>query len=189
MTASDRLRLFIAAPVPNVWHPWLSKAQRNLEQALPGYFRMTRPETWHLTFLFLGSQSANDVPMINRALASVAHEMPRFDLRVGELGAPGQLDRPRLVWLRCDEGGILEGAQRQLVAALSDLRFDSAPLRAHVTLGRARKPSRVGFREVLTKLNSLERPDPVVIDQMVLYRSHLERTGARYEALLECKLT
>jgi 2'-5' RNA ligase len=149
---------------------------------------MTRPETWHLTILFLGSQPREVLPRIGQATSQVAATTRRFPLSAGELGAPGPLDRPRLVWLRCDDSGVLAGAQQQLLSQLGDLRPETAAFRAHITLGRARKPSRVAFRETLSQLNQIERPFPVIVDRLILYRSHLERSGARYAALLDCDL-
>jgi RNA 2',3'-cyclic 3'-phosphodiesterase len=188
VTAPERLRLFIAAPVPDEWHAWLSENQRRLEETMPGYFRLTRPDTWHLTVLFLGTQPASMVPRVGEAVARVAASMSAFTLTASELGAPGPLDRPRLVWLRCDDGGVLAQAQHDLLAQLGDLRVETAPFRAHITLGRARKPARVEFKEAIAWLNRLARPSAESVDRLVLYRSHLERTGARYEALLECDL-
>jgi 2'-5' RNA ligase len=188
VTASERIRLFIAAPVPDAWHSWLGESQRRLEQWLPGYFRMTRPESWHLTVLFLGSQPSSEVSRIGDAVAEVAADTSRFDLLAGDLGAPGRLDEPRLVWLRCDDGEVLETAQRRLLEQLHDLRMETTPFRAHITLGRARKPSRVAFKDALSELNQLERPAPAAVDRLILFRSHLERSGARYEALRECAL-
>jgi 2'-5' RNA ligase len=188
VTASDRLRLFIAAPVPHAWHPWLSETQRRLEQALPGYFRMTQPESWHLTVLFLGSQPREALPMIREATSLVAARTRPFQLSASGLGGPGRLDRPRLVWLECDDEDVLTGAQQRLLERLGDLQIETAPFRAHVTLGRARKPSRVALKEALSQINQTERPSPAGVDQLILYRSHLERSGARYEALLECDL-
>jgi 2'-5' RNA ligase len=186
VTASERLRLFIAAPVPEVWHPWLGETQQRLEHSLPGYFRMVRPESWHLTVLFLGSQPASAVSRIGDAVAEVAAATSRFDLIAGDLGAPGRLDQPRLVWLRCNDGGILETTQRQLLEHLHDFRMDTTPFRAHITLGRTRKPTRVGFKDALAQLNQIRRPAPGGVDRLILFRSHLERSGARYETLREC---
>jgi 2'-5' RNA ligase len=149
---------------------------------------MSQPESWHLTVLFLGSQPRDVLPMIREATSLVAASIPRFQLTAGDLGAPGRLDRPRLVWLTCDDGGVLARAQQQLLERLGDLRVEATPFRAHVTLGRARRPSRIAFKEVISQVNEGERPSPVTVDRLVLYRSHLERSGARYEALLECDL-
>ena len=182
------MRLFIAAPVPASWHSRLRDVQLELEQALPGYFRWTRPDSWHLTVLFLGSQPATAVPVIREAVAAIVAGTRRFSLSALDIGAPGQLDQPRLVWLRCEDRGVLAEAQRRLVAQLRDLQLETSRFRAHVTLGRARKPRRVGFREAVAKLNQGPRPPDAEIAKLILFRSYLERTGARYEPLLEYEL-
>ena len=159
-----------------------------MERALPGYFRWMGQDTWHLTVLFIGAQPASTVPRIEHALRTTADLTPSFELSPGDLGAPGQLGRPRLVWLRCDDGGVLAAAQRRLIDELSSLDLDTAPFRPHVTLGRARKPAPVAFKEAIAGLNFQARPEPTVIDRLILFQSHLGPSGARYEGLCEAKL-
>jgi 2'-5' RNA ligase len=186
--ATERMRLFIAAPVPAAWHPRLREAQLELEQALPGYFRWTHPDSWHLTVLFLGAQPSTALPVIGEAITRIAAYTPRFILSALDVGAPGQLDQPRLVWLRCAERGVLSEAQRRLVEQLRELELETPRFKAHVTLGRARKPHRVDFREAVAKQNHGPRPPDAEVATLILYRSYLERTGAHYEPLIECEL-
>jgi RNA 2',3'-cyclic 3'-phosphodiesterase len=188
VSTSERKRLFIAAPVPESWRPWLKDSQLALERALPGYFRWMGQDTWPLTVLFLGTQPAFTVPRIEHALTTTAHLTRSFELSAGDLSAPGQLGRPRLVWLRCDDGGVLATAQRRLIDDLSSFSLDTAPFRAHVTLGRARKPAPVAFKEAIAALNLQVRPQPAVIDRLILFQSHLGPSAARYEALCEAEL-
>ena len=179
------MRLFIAAPAPESWLPRLAEVQRELEGSFPGYFRWTPRESWHLTVVFLGSQSATNVRSIEHATAVTAKRTPRFELTPTALGAPGQQNRPRLVWLECDDGGVLRDAQQRLLVELRHLKLDTAPFRAHITLGRARAPQRIDFKKAIAVLNRGELPNPAPVDRLILFRSFQEPTGARYEALFE----
>lgn len=184
---SEHLRLFIAVPAPERWQAWLNRLQQSLERELPGYFRWTAPESWHLTVLFLGSQSPEKLPEIQAALGSVAAETPAPTLTTAELGAPRPLGRPRLVWLRLDDGGVLSDAQRLLQQrlALAGIEFDAKPFVGHLTLGRARRPSRVDLERGIARASTDAglAPAAEVAHELILYRSRLEPTGARYEVL------
>lgn len=185
------MRLFIAAPIPETWHSWLARTQRALEQELPGYFRWTNPESWHLTVLFLGWQPAGRVDQLGVITAEVAATVAAPRLELGDLGAPPPPSRPRLVWIRCDDGGVLADAQRLLLSRLEviGLDFDHRPFVGHITLGRARRPARIDFATALIEVQRRIRkpPDSERIGELVLFRSHLGPSGARYEALRRCQ--
>ena len=94
--------------------------------------------------------------------------------------------RPRVVW-----AGIVDGL-RELVLlaagiadALEPLGFapERRPFRGHVTLGRVRSPR--GFAPLARELDAAARVTfgRWTASHVVLYRSHLRRTGSVYEAL------
>ncbi|MFN0071502.1 MAG: RNA 2',3'-cyclic phosphodiesterase [Chloroflexota bacterium] len=184
MNESDHWRFFIAAPVSESWNPWISNAQDSMERALPGYFRWTARESWHITVLFIGSQPSSAASTIQDALLQVAAHTPTIKLTAGEVISPASRERPRLVWLSCEESGSLHPAQRELLLILADLELTASPFRAHITLGRARIP----FQRAIKPTNETERPPPSSIQELILFRSHLDHQGARYEVLTRAAL-
>lgn len=186
------IRAFVAAATPHAWQSSLLAIQRDLEALLPGYFRWTSPSSWHLTLLFLGDQTTAALGSIQDAMRLEAPQSAIPRIQPVTLGAPGPKDRPRLVWLACDDGGALADLQLRLIRRLeAEVPLpDRKPFRAHITLGRARRPERVPFGAALREVwNPRELSlDSTAISEITLFRSYLERTGARYEPLETVRL-
>jgi 2'-5' RNA ligase len=109
----------------------------------------------------------------------VARAYAGFTLDAGGVGGFPSRARARVLWYGvADPDGQLRrlaGAVRTAVGLEHDDRF-----RGHLTLGRARERFGTDVRALA------EMPCPVSkldVDRLVLYRSHLGRGPARYEAL------
>ena len=89
--------------------------------------------------------------------------------------------------VRDDDGGLARLHARLLAAleAVSGWQPERRRLRPHITVARMRGGRRAGVAPELTA------PTPALTfaaDSLALYRSFLERAGARYEALARCEL-
>jgi RNA 2',3'-cyclic 3'-phosphodiesterase len=115
------------------------------------------------------------------AVCRAAVEPATFSVALGEaLWLPPR--RPRVVAVELpDPSGGLARLQAAVSAALAARGFyepESRPYLGHVTVARVGRGARVRAHELLA-------PEPVGFDAeaVTLYRSRLERGGARYEAL------
>lgn len=141
--------------------------------------RIVPPENIHLTLAFLGEQPATTVDAIVGAMSAAARGGQIDGLTVSDpLLLPPR--RPR----------VLAAAVADSGSQLADLRADLAEklelaigwseahqFRPHLTLARMGRDARAP-RELL--------PPPrgeFDATELVLYRSHLEQSGARYEAI------
>ncbi len=171
MGAGERLRLFLALPLPDEAVERLAAWQR---EAFGGVrdVRVVAPENLHVTLAFLGGRPASDVPAIVRELRAMAREAERPVL------AASHYRETRSVGMVVfdDDGGragrLAEGLAAQL-EALGVYERERRPWLAHVTVLRFRRPPRL-------------RPDPpdlgaVSPSEAALYHSVLRRTGAQYE--------
>jgi 2'-5' RNA ligase len=139
----------------------------------------------HTTLCFLGSCRVDELDRIADA-CEVVGEMALPALALGE---PAWLParRPNVLAVRLqDRGGGLEQIQLALAGSLTKGGWyepDSRPFLAHVTVARA------GRREHVRPVE-LEPPAAVVWrgQTLVLFRSRLDRRGARYEALRTVEL-
>ena len=80
----------------------------------------------------------------------------------------------------------MEGLAAGVEASVIDAGFppEDRPFRAHMTLSRVRPPE-----DVTEIIEEIERFSiGMQVDRVVLYRSHLGRGGARYEAVEEFPL-
>jgi 2'-5' RNA ligase len=110
------------------------------------------------------------------------HELSALDLQLDGIGTFKRRRLVRVVWMGL-ESGLKEA--RALAARVDDecvmagLAAESRPFRAHLTLarGRARHDAE------LPSLPSAPRIAPWRATELVLYSSHLSRTGSIYEDL------
>jgi 2'-5' RNA ligase len=138
----ERLRLFIALPVPDEVRAQLAVLQDELRLLLPGV-RWVKPEAMHLTLAFLGATPASVVPQLERAIgeAIVGRRAPRLSVR--GLGAFPSLARPRVVFAGlAGDLGSLAALQQEIVARIRPLEtsYEEQRFHPHITLGRVAGP-------------------------------------------------
>lgn len=175
-------RLFLAVPLAEAMRTALRAhlARATGDRPLPG--RRTEPDSWHLTLRFLG---ATDAVAGARLLDTLRHTAlgPAFAIGFGGLGAFPRASRAQVLWIGVDAGveplrGLADAVERAVVAA--GFPPESRRFSAHLTLSRLRPA-----HDVRPILAAAPTPPAVrqTVDAVVLYRSHLERDGPRYDAL------
>jgi RNA 2',3'-cyclic 3'-phosphodiesterase len=179
--SADRLFLGIALP-----DELQSKLDDHLRRALepdtlPG--RVVPPANWHLTLRFLGDTPPAQAEQLRRHLRG-ADLGPGFAIRFGTCGAFPRAARASVLWLGIQQGAeplghlasVVEHAARQ-----AGFRAENHPFRAHLTLSRLQPPR--DLRPLLQTLPAF--PEPMQVHTLTLFRSHLGRGPARYEAVEE----
>jgi 2'-5' RNA ligase len=144
------------------------------------------PDALHATLCFLGWRAENEVEQIGAACAGAVRDVAQTRLSLGEaIWLPPR--RPRVLAVELDDP---TSGLKQLQDSLSDaLRGggwytpEERPYLPHVTVARAPARARVRALE-LSPTPRLDFLPPAV----TLYRSRLERAGARYEALARAEL-
>jgi RNA 2',3'-cyclic 3'-phosphodiesterase len=176
---SLRVRAFFGLPVPEAQRDELAPFLDACARAAPE-FRWTPRDNLHLTVRFIGSVDRSLVESVADGLAG--RPLSAFEMEPGEVGTFGRGRAARVVWFGLRVGG--EGAAA-LAAHVEEecvragLPAESRPYQAHLTLARARP--RDGAR--LPELPAMPRLQPWRADRLVLYSSHLARTGAVYGAM------
>lgn len=184
-TRSERARLFVAldlpGPVRRQLVPWGSRSVSRF----PG-LRAVAPEALHVTLCFLGwCDSADIMPISDACVAAVSGaEEPELSLGSAVWLPPR---RPSALAVEvADANGTLAGLQAALAAALSAGGWYASEARrflGHVTVARVSRGARVRGIELKLPPAAGFRAASVT-----LYRSRLERAGARYEALRTIEL-
>lgn len=188
MPRGATVRLFAAVDPTAAAAGELSRWARSAAQAgrdgdTPA-LRILDPESLHVTLLFLGERPAEEVGPLAAALADAAGRARECEL---ETGAPLWLPprRPRALAVEIHgPGGDLAELQRDLARALCAVTTEQPPrrFRAHVTVARSRAaPRRPAELEATPALRFR-------VCEAVLYRSRLEPSGARYEAVARAPL-
>lgn len=135
---SGAATLFVAIelsePVRRALIPLLTQVA-NIDPKL----RPVRAEGLHLTLRYLGQVEADRQRSIQSVASRVAAAAEPFPLALGGLGTFPEGDRPRVVWLGVDSGGIQLGRLAdELAAGLAQVGWEpeARPFRPHCTVAR-----------------------------------------------------
>ncbi|WP_439674091.1 RNA 2',3'-cyclic phosphodiesterase [Embleya sp. MST-111070] len=149
-TAPRTVRLFVALAPPDDAKDELARALRPVHAAHPR-LRWNRIEDWHITLAFLGEVAVDVVEALRPPLAEVAVAAEPLTLA---LHGAGQFDE-RVLWsdVRGDLDALhtLADAVRSVVADCG-IPLENRPLRAHLTLARARRDNLDGIAAAAAEL-------------------------------------
>jgi 2'-5' RNA ligase len=170
-----KARLFAALEVPETaratLHAWALPLGAH-EPAL----RVLPSESLHVTLVFLGWRPAEAVEPIALAVTEVGRALPELEV-TGAAWLPPR--RPGVLVADLAPEPTVMSLQADLVAALGAFHEPEArSFRPHVTVARVRRGARLGGDDIPSPPELRFRPVGVV-----LYRSHLGRGGAVYEAI------
>jgi 2'-5' RNA ligase len=188
---SPRARLFVALDLPQDVRAGLVEWQQTAlaDPAL----RVVRSDALHMTLVFLGYQAEKDVKAIAKAALVKDVEAPAVELATEPVGVPPG-KRPRLIALAANSGEIIE-LKRQVEERLVAGGFyepEKRPFWPHLTVARV-KPEAPGSRKAAL-IRTAPHPLPEHMfrffrpTRLVLFKSHLRRSGAEYEPMAELEL-
>lgn len=176
----ESARLFVALDLPEEARAALVEWQA---RALAGRddLRAVAPDALHVTLAFLGHRPLGEVEAIASALGGAVEGLGAAHLEpVAVLGVPRR--RPRLFAVDLADPGGRAGAINAAVSeALSAGGFYETERRRfwpHITVARVGRAERQA-----APITVPPPPDEFTAREVVLYRSHLGRGPARYEAL------
>ncbi|HET9598027.1 MAG TPA: RNA 2',3'-cyclic phosphodiesterase [Anaeromyxobacteraceae bacterium] len=189
------LRLFAALEPSDLVRRRLGTLQGALRRAAgraAGDVRWVDPAAVHLTLQFLGAAPEERLPAIEAAVAAAAATGAPLHLHISGAGGFPSARRPRVLWAGLTgDVAPLAALVAALGARLAPLGFppESRPFSPHLTLGRARDPRGApGLASALAHADDGAPPAPWRVAEVVLFRSHLSPSGARYEALSRAPL-
>ena len=180
--AAATRRVFLALPLPAPARRELARLAQSALAAHAAHLRLVDAAGYHATVHFFGPLAAEDLRRA-QALCGQVVEALAAPLRCGLAGLAQLPPRgpARVVHAVLGEGrgavaAFLDEARNRIAAAAFPVPARS-PL-PHVTVARVRH----GQRWRMTEPVALPAA-PFVLDELVLFESHLRRSGARYVAL------
>lgn len=188
---SPRARLFVAVDLPQDVRAGLVSWQQTAlaDPAL----RIVAPDALHVTLVFLGYQAEKDVKAIAKAAFDKDFQAPAVELVAEPVGIP-RGKRPRLIALGANSEDTVT-LQRQVEERLVEGGFHEPEKRAfwpHVTVARVRPEAPRSRKPALITTQPHPLPEHMFRffrpTRLVLFKSHLRRTGAEYEAMAELEL-
>lgn len=186
----QKLRLFIAIPIPAEVKDSLREAQAKLKTILPPRSAAwTKPDNMHLTLRFLGDVVGESVPEISRRLCESLSGFGALELICERLGCFPHPRYPRVVWawVHDEPGGRLAELHRQINDAVAGFAAQpaEAPFVGHITLARPKLIKRAGAEKLFRHLDEAvaTRYGTWRAAAVSLVRSELSASGSRYTTL------
>ena len=186
-------RAFIALEMNDTLQRHLAGVIRQVALVLPG-IRWVNPSSIHLTLVFLGGLTDEQVAEAIQATEMVAQQARSFSYRLSRLGTFGLPRYPRVIWMSVeDPSGSLVSIHRMLNQQLLQRGFevDTRPFSPHLTLARLKSPLSSQEQQQLQLLlagkpHSLVPADSYAAHHLDVMKSELLQTGARYTCLQSC---
>ena len=164
------MRLFIAIKVPEELHRYLTQLQSQFPD-------LRETHVFHLTVQFLGNE-IEDPDTIIEALRKIKFDP--FDIQMGDAVPFPNAFRPRGVWIECEESETLMNLADQIRSAMDEINLMAdKPFKAHVTLGRYKRPPYGKLKPVTGE------PHTFTINKFYLIESTLAPEGPKYKTLAE----
>ena len=188
MTSSggDKVRSFIAIPVPSPAIQVLEQVVKRLDSEIGEQVRWVRPEGIHITLKFMGDIPASTVQRVLESLPPVAAGFSPFELSISRLGVFPNPRRPRVLWASLDGGlEVLSELQLAVDEAVGRLGLpkEQRAFSPHLTLGRVRRDVSEGqLRKIGEVMATAALPSvpPWPADTVNLMRTELDPGGSRH---------
>lgn len=191
---AEKLRLFLALPIPAEVKAGLSAAQDELRQLLPRRTASWTPaENMHLTLRFLGDVDGRRVEALIANVTAATNGFGALPLLSERLGVFPDLRYPRVVWAWVhDEANRLAELQRRVVTATNEFACERAEEKftGHITLARIKQIKRPQAEVIASFLHHAvnRRFGEWTGEHLELIRSELSPDGSRYTCLAKFPL-
>ena len=193
-SSTEKLRLFIAIPIPEPVRDEIVRVQQELQPLVPREVaRWTRSDQFHLTLRFLGDVPADGVEDLKKSVNAVCRNGRPLSLHAEGVGFFPNPRSPRVIWVGInDQEGRLGDLQKQIETAVDPFspEPDEKNFTGHVTLGRLKNPRPTDTRDLAARAHLLEKRlfGEWPAHEIEIIRSELSPAGARYTSLAAFRL-
>jgi RNA 2',3'-cyclic 3'-phosphodiesterase len=185
---SPRARLFVALDLPDEVREGIV-AWQGRELADPA-LRPVKPESLHMTLVFLGYHPEKAIERIAEAALGVDVPAPQIELEPDPIGTP-RGKRPRLFALNApsESAVTLQAKVEERLVEGGFYEPEKRPFWPHLTVARVKRAKRGSQKPAVVEdppgplPARIVRPKPYV--RLVLFRSHLRPQGAEYIPIAE----
>lgn len=187
------MRTFIAIPFNQELIQKMAEIRKELKSEIKRGVTWTDPSKTHLTLKFLGEIDVNQVVQLNKVLTAVCRDSSSFEISCNGIGCFPNFLQPRVIWLGIKPEHKLFALQSQIEIECYSAGFpkEEKKFSPHFTLGRMRENLPSSSLEFLQRIEKIERErDPVIltVDEIILFKSQLFKTGPVYSQLSAFKL-
>jgi 2'-5' RNA ligase len=186
------IRSFLAFEMPVKIREIVSRTLKEIKK-LPLDVRWVGADNIHITVVFMGNISQDDLMPIRKAVSKICKRYGPFNVTLTGSGIFGSLRNPRVFWMGLD-GDLTRMSyfRNSLQKNLTPfgIKEEKRRFKPHLTLGRFRKGpgSNVNMYELLSEYQNITSPT-CTVEELILFRSELRPGGAIYSKLEAWPLT
>jgi len=183
-----KTRLFIGLPLTSGLKKKIAFLEEDLEKEIGYKINWIKLENLHLTLIFLGYVTFDDFLKIEEIFKTFPwgkkNLMKEFHLKIKKIdfGPPG---KNSMIWLYVEKEKKLEEVKKEFEERLEEYKInykrEERDFLPHINLCRL-KGKKIN-KEIKKELNW-----GVVFEEIILYKSILEKDGAKYEEKIKIKL-
>lgn len=184
-------RIFAAIDISNEARDKTAEYIKNLKSEFSDLrVGWEKAEKLHLTLKFFGDIDDSDFHRLSDAVFETAGQIPKFNLLTADTGVFPSQKKARVLWLGIkDEKGTLQKLAGifQLNCAKQGFSKVTRSFKAHLTIARLREPQK--SKELIERhLEKEIEPLEFEVSEIVIYESHLQKTGSVYSVVSKHKL-
>lgn len=193
-SSTEKLRLFIAIPIPEPVRDEIIRVQLELQPLVPrAVARWTKPDQFHLTLRFLGGVPVDGLEQLKESVNAVCLSARPLQMRAEGVGFFPNPHSPRVVWVGIgDKEGLLVDLQKRIEAAVRPFTVEPGEknFSGHVTLGRLKNLKPPDARKMAAHAQTVKDRTlgEWTADEIEIIRSELSPAGARHTSLAVFRL-
>jgi 2'-5' RNA ligase len=144
----------------------------------------------HITLFFYGDSSNENITRISEELKNTIERVAAFELNIAGMGFFPSIHRPRVVYVASELNPSLIELNNACKNVASALEYDVPDMQyvPHITLARINYLHQNSAFKDAIKAASRSMKFQLSVDEVILYESVLEPTGAKYQAIEIFKL-
>jgi RNA 2',3'-cyclic 3'-phosphodiesterase len=171
------MRLFIGIPLADAVVRDLTALCAKLRPTAPT-LRWAKPESWHITLQFLGNTRADQLDCLTARLAEVCSTPAPI-----HLGSFDSFDRAGVFIVEVELTPEIITLEKRVVATTAHCGFaaEDRPYHPHITLARAKETARRELKKLKTAAPAQPTFSSFRANEFLLYESHPDPGGSRYE--------
>ncbi len=171
----EQLRLFFAVTLPEHIKEEAANLAKIKEENI---WRWTTKENLHLTIVFIGYATEEQLPQIIEAGQYAVEDFQSFILKCKEISYGPEMQK-RMIWLNLEKNEFLLQLKIKLEKALEsngiDFQEENREFKPHITLARLK----FGADRPMEQIKKPYLKD-FPVEEIVLFSSSLKKAGAEY---------
>lgn len=164
--------------------PWVKKIRKTADQK-DIHLKWTPPSNYHVTLVFLGNVSIEDISLYESKMQEVARKQAPFALKIRHISGFPTLNQSRVIYMGVQRSQALLDLQSALEEELVPPEKYENDYTPHLTLARLKNPK--SCRDLVSPFEHVDLGRQAVT-HIRLYNSVLSRGFPVYEMISEAEL-